>query len=151
MLPCSRVGVTIFWQPGTWVLITLMGTSTMSVGAPYALLVVQHLGLDNTDVFYHPDYGCPYILAPEIGREKRMGCTLIAHLHIMDICLIAGCANHIGVRSRGYWSHWRPVRRWRGPGRLVPSAWLGLACWASLSSVTWPCTVGFLLQAYPVA
>lgn len=73
MLPCSRAGVTIFWQPSTWVLIILMGSTTLSVGAPYALLVVQHLGLDNTNVFYHPDYGCPYIPAPETGREKRTG------------------------------------------------------------------------------
>lgn len=83
MLSCSRTAVTIFWQPSTWVLITLMGLTTLPIGAPPMLLVNQHSSVDNTNALYHHDNGGHTHCSQRRGRNQL--CVLTAHLYITDI------------------------------------------------------------------
>lgn len=59
-----------------------MGLITLSVGAPYTILVTQHLDLDNTTARYHQ------IKGPERGRERVGGLCITYILHITYVCLL---------------------------------------------------------------
>lgn len=70
MLPYCSMSITSLWQPSLHGLIMQMGLTTWPAGSPHALLVSQHLGLDNTDDFCHHAHGCPHTLTSERWRKK---------------------------------------------------------------------------------
>lgn len=71
-----------------------MGFTTLSMGVPHALLVTQYLGLDITNALSTLTVGVLTAWGQRRGEGRWQGYTLTDCLHIVDICFIAGYANH---------------------------------------------------------